>query len=204
MFPSSLLLRIANISIRYSCFTQLKISSQNFSKDGRTCDGLCLGQIFSYGFEADKGLWTPVDDTKVLDLGIRGDTILTYCLDADGQPHFIHGFSYAEAGWAEPGLEDYGSDKSSVPVNLIVNGPFNLTVNASIELPFFKNYIYTGTPHATKKTVLLDAFSRPESYKGSNEIRNTLPEQSSSSNTSARVSLLAALAALVLVPMAMM
>jgi len=72
-------------------------------RDGVECNGFCPGYLFGYGFNVDKVNWTmPLDQssTATFDLGLGGDTILTYCLASDGSPHFIHGFSYANNSWA--------------------------------------------------------------------------------------------------------
>lgn len=138
-----------------------------------TCNGLCPGFMFGYGFDFDRVSWTDAGSlSDTFDLGLGGDTILTYCLMSNGKPHFIHGFSYSKNGtWLEPGLteEQYGTEYSALPDALAVNG--------SIALPYQQNYLFNGTlPAAPKKDDLMKLFTDKANYQGSNDIRFEVPE----------------------------
>lgn len=148
------------------------------SDDDFTCDGLCPGYIFGYGFPFDRVNWTDAGGlSETFDLGLGGDAILTYCLASNGKPHFIHGFSYSRNGtWLEPGLteEQYGTEYSALPDNLAVNG--------SIALPYQQNYLFNGTlPASPRKDDLMELFSDDANYQGSNEDRFEIDELNSES-----------------------
>jgi len=93
------------------------------ANDNQLYNGLAPGYLFAYNFDKTFVNWTSTESGN-FNLSTSGDSILTYCLDADGNPHFIHGFTYAEGGWADAGLsaEEYGEAKSALPDELKAQG----------------------------------------------------------------------------------
>lgn len=143
---------------------QFEVPKETTPPDGsQIYNGLAPGSLYAYGFATDNVVWTSEGGNFTLDSD-AGDTILTYCIDADGDPHFIQGFSFAAGGWAEPGLpaEQYGASRSSLPDALKDQG--------AVEVPFLKNYIYNGTTAANLETLLVE-YADPSNYVGSNETR---------------------------------
>jgi len=143
--------------------------------------------MFGYGFEFNRVNWTDAGDWKdSFDLGLGGDTILTYCLASNGSPHFIHGFSYTNGSWAEPGLamEDYGTEHSALPEALAVNG--------SIALPYFQNYLFNGTTDfSSRKDDLIELFKSKKNYQGSNDMRFNVDELNEFSGSRGSVTIFA-------------
>jgi hypothetical protein len=133
--------------------------------------------------------WT--NDTN-FDLGISGDTILTYCINADGTPIFIHGMSYAQNGWANESLsaDEYGLEQSALPVELQQFG------YGSVQLPYHQNNVYNGSSQGLEKKDLLVLFAQLGNYMGSNEIRYQMPQLEGESTSGAGSSPRTALATL--------
>jgi hypothetical protein len=133
--------------------------------------------VFGFGFGKDAVTWT---NDSAFDLGISGDTILTYCLSADGNPIFLHGLSYADGGWVNASLaaDEYGLEKSSVPFELLQFG------YGSVELPYFQNNVYNGTSQGLVKRELLTEFANASNYMGSNDIRYEIPQLDGPAGTS--------------------
>jgi hypothetical protein len=125
--------------------------------------------VYGFGFGNDKVVWT---NDSAFDLGISGDTLLTYCLSADGNPIFLHGLSYADGGWANASLtaDEYGLERSAVPAELVQFG------YGSVELPYVQNNVYNGTSQGLVKRELLTEFANATNYMGSNEIRYEIPQ----------------------------
>jgi hypothetical protein len=125
--------------------------------------------VFGFGFGKDSVGWS--NDTA-FDLGISGDTILTYCINADGTPIFLHGMSYAKDGWANDSLtsDEYGLERSALPVELQQFG------YGSVQLPYHQNNVYNGTSQGLEKQELLVLFAQLNNYMGSNEIRYEMPQ----------------------------
>lgn len=134
--------------------------------------------MFGFGFGLDSVEWT--NDTA-FDLGISGDTILTYCMSADGIPTFIHGLSYAKEGWANATLsaDAYGLERSSLPAELSQFG------YGSVQVPYHQNLVYNGTSQGLEKQDLLQEFAKPSNYAGSNVVRYEMPQLDGPDDTSA-------------------
>jgi endonuclease I len=166
---------------------RIQVPEESFGgSDGKQkCRGWCPGTVYSYGFPADKGNWTDVDTTMPpFQLNYDGDSVLTYCINADEKPIFLNGFTNAPGGWAAPGLSDYGTASSSLPAGLELNG--------SVAVPYFPNYVYTGI-NKGRYDILLLAFSMTENYNGSYQ-RMTVPELNTSSSAKTSAILASALA----------
>jgi len=137
------------------------------------------GYLFAYGFEVTNVDWVADDSgaTGTFDLGQAGDSILVYCIDADSNPRFIMGFSFAPGGWADPGLsaDEYGPERSALPDDLKEHG--------NVAVPYFQNNIYNGTTSA-QKADLLDLFADPTNYDGSNTIRYDIEQLNTSGGLS--------------------
>jgi hypothetical protein len=162
--PSSLA-----FSFPFNVIRQFTVPESTTDSTGRTCNGLCPGFVFGFGFGKDSVGWT--NDTA-FDLGISGDTILTYCINADGTPIFIHGMSYAQNGWANESLssDEYGLEQSALPVELQQFG------YGSVQLPYHQNNVYNGSSQGLEKKDLLVLFAQLGNYMGSNEIRYQMPQ----------------------------
>lgn len=104
------------------------------------------------------------------DLSIGGDSILIYCMNADGEPHFITAFTYANGGFAEPGQDEdtYSFDRTSLPDDFVEYG--------FVAVPFLQNYRYVGPSSNPRKNESLIEYARAENYEGSNEQRTTMKE----------------------------
>jgi hypothetical protein len=166
---------------------RIQVPEESFGgSDGKQkCRGWCPGTVYSYGFPADKGNWTDVDTTMPpFQLNYDGDSVLTYCINADEKPIFLNAFTNAPGGWAAPGLSDYGTASSSLPAGLEQNG--------SVAVPYFPNYVYTGI-NKGRYDILLLAFSMTENYNGSYQ-RMTVPELNTSSSAKTSAILASALA----------
>lgn len=148
--------------------SQIDVPKSSIGGDNATYSGWAPGSIFSYGFKADKGQFRAYGsgDFNLNEDG-NGDTILTYCLNADGLPHFLNGFSFA-GNWSKAGLtaDQYGQSKSALPSALAEQG--------NVALPVLKNYFYIG-PTEEFKADLIVAYGDPNNYNGSNTIRATIP-----------------------------
>jgi hypothetical protein len=139
-------------------------------------EGIQAGQSFGYGASSPfNSQWEAVEGT-VFDLGINGDQLLVYCLNADDKPHFLWGFSY-NGNWSEPGLADYGTNTSALPEAL-------QTLGHTI-LPHKDNCLYNGT-QSGRKTDLQAAFMNASNYDCSDEARFEIadPQSGASSWTS--------------------
>lgn len=129
-------------------------------------------------------MWTHVN-TLPFALSSQGDTVLTYCLDGNGKPHFIHGFSYSPGGWAQPGLDNYTVlQQSALPETLKTAG--------SVQLPYYHNWIYIGTAVEPVEVLITEYYNNPSNYSGSDTVRNNYPglnnPPSSGGNISSRLS----------------
>lgn len=93
-------------------------------------------------------------DLKTVD----ADSILIYCLDADGKEIFLSAVTYHNDGFAEPRQAAYRPGETSLPENLAEKG--------SLALAFAPNYLYTG-PLEGARTTLLEALADPSNFKGS-------------------------------------
>jgi len=146
---------------------KIKVPEVTTDSKGNSCSGWCPGEVFSYGFPADQGMWTHVN-TLPFALSTQGDTVLTYCLDGNGKPHFIHGFSYAPGGWAQPGLDNYTVlQQSALPETLKTAG--------SVQLPYYQNWIYIGTAVEPVEVLITEYYNNPSNYSGSDTVRNNYP-----------------------------
>jgi hypothetical protein len=104
----------------------------------------------------------------------QGDVLFTYCLNADGLPHFLNAFAFhnqpdnTATAWAEAGLtaDDYGESTSALPLALTEQG--------FVALPLFKNHYYAG-PTEMFKQELVQAFMNASYYMGENDVRGTVP-----------------------------
>lgn len=178
-------------------FLQFTVPETSIGVNGKIFKGIGVGSLFSYGFgEDDDKQWALVEENSVFNLNVGGDTVLVYCLNADGSPHFLSGFSYAPDGWLEPGLtaEEYGGIDSSLPDELSVNG--------SVAVPYFQNYMYAGESSSiTTKEELVQAFGNPSNYEGQNEIPYLMPTVTSEawSLSTKQLTLSTTIAALVLI-----
>jgi hypothetical protein len=134
--------------------------------------------VYGLGFGDDRVTWT---NDSAFDLSISGDTILTYCISADGNPIFLHGLSYVDGGWANESLtaEEYGLERSAVPIELVQFG------YGSVELPYLQNFVYNGTSQGVEKKDLLLLFAQAGNYMGSNTIRYQMPQLEGSSTSGA-------------------
>jgi len=118
---------------------------------------------------------------QIFDIGLSGDNLFTYCLAADGTPHFIHGFTNADGGWAEfnQTTDEYRTERSALPEGLQGNG--------SIAVPYFQNYVFNGTSSLARKDEMILRFTNSSYYQGANEMRfdiaNLNNETTSSSTT---------------------
>ena len=147
---------------------QIDVPKTSIGGDNATYSGWAPGSIFSYGFKADEGQFrTYGSGTFNLNKDGKGDTLLTYCLNADGLPHFLNGFSFA-GNWSKAGLtaDQYGTAKSALPSALAEQG--------NVALPVLKNYFYVG-PTEEFKADLIVAYGDPNNYNGSNTVRATIP-----------------------------
>ena len=136
--------------------------------DNATYSGWAPGSIFSYGFAADEGDFRKYGSGNFnLNNDGKGDTILTYCLNADGLPHFLSAFSFA-GDFAKAGLSasDYGQAKSALPSQLAEFG--------NVALPVFKNYYYMGPTEAFKNELVV-AYGNASNYNGTDTVRATIP-----------------------------
>ena len=138
---------------------------------GQSCNGICRGGTFSYGFHESQA-WERVPtggSFKDFSLSSDGDTILLYCMNADGHPHFLNGYTFAEGGWAEPGLsaDEYGTARSALPEALETQG--------SVALPHFNNYVFAADPRGKTRADLLTVFANASNYMGRNDQRWDIP-----------------------------
>jgi hypothetical protein len=115
---------------------------------------------------------------------------LVYCLNADGRPYFLHGFSFNKGGWAAANLSSYATGQSSLPQQLHTQG--------AVAVPDFPDYVYLGPATAPLKSKLVSYFKDPKNYNGSFD-RKTVPDlgPKSGANPRAVSSLLAAAAIIV-------
>jgi hypothetical protein len=144
-----------------------------------TSPGLGVGALFSYGFNVSDDRWKQVDPQSPFQLNVAGDTILVYCMQSDGSPHFLSGFSYAPTGWMAAGLtaDAYGGTGSSLPSELSVNG--------SVAVKYFPNNVFNGaSSSSTTQDQLLKSYQDPSNYVGANNMRYQLPALTSSADKS--------------------
>lgn len=101
-------------------------------------------------------------------MGLSGDTLFTYCIDADNNPYFLNAFTNSGEFLAE-GLDatEYGTEKSALPASLAQAGVGFVT------LPYEQNYVYNGPTRDLKANLLIE-YAKPENYDGDNEIRMTI------------------------------
>ena len=98
-------------------------------------------------------------DDSIFDLSsTQPDSLLIYCYNADGIPHFLQALTYSDTGFSEAGLATYEFSETSIPDDLMSAG--------SIALPFQSNYLYSG-PREGNRDELLAAFADPANYAGS-------------------------------------
>jgi hypothetical protein len=124
-------------------------------------EGVKAGRSFGYGATSPlNSQWELVENT-VFDLGINGDQLLVYCLDADNKPNFLWGFSY-NGDWSEPGLADYGTNMSALPDSLAKLG--------HTTLPHKDNCLYNGT-QSGRKTDLQASFMNVSNWDCTDDAR---------------------------------
>lgn len=111
-----------------------------------------------------------------------GDSVFLYCYLGDSTVNPLVGYSNNNA-WAPAGLEveEYGSEKSALPDQLIEVG--------SIVLPHLDNYRYEG-PGVGEKQDLQAYMMDPNNWKGNDE---GLGDQGGSGATVGRITALATL-----------
>lgn len=139
------------------------------------CPGFCAGSIFSYGFaNPTQPTWEQdVVTSRVFALAtIDGDSFFMYCMDSNGKPNIINGFTYAQGGWAEAGLlmDDYGNARSALPEVLLRAGAGFVAVS------YAQNSIFDALSSSNQKEELMREFADPSNYKGSNTERFTLSQ----------------------------
>jgi hypothetical protein len=148
-------------------YQQIDVPKSTIGGDNATYGGWAPGSLISTGWSNSDKFRHYGSGQFNLNSDQKGDTILTYCLNADGLPHFLHGFSFA-GNWSDAGLNAtaYGLSGSALPLPLADQG--------SVALPLFKNYYYTGVTEAFK-SVLVKDYANASNYNGSNTIRATIP-----------------------------
>ena len=105
-------------------------------------------------------MWEIVDNS-LFDLSTtKPDNILIYCVNADGEPHFLSALLYSNQTFSEPSLASYDFSQTSLPSD------FDGSVDGTLNLPFSPNYLYEGI-RAGNKVELLAAFADPSNYVGS-------------------------------------
>lgn len=153
--------------------------------------GITAGNVFGYGvqFPKDTGTWEIVDQS-FFDLSTtQPDNIFVYCLNADGQPHFLQALTTNSDGFQEAGLAKYEYSETSLPAGLSESG--------SLVLPFAPSYLYEGIREGDKAE-LIAAFEDPANYKASNTPYNIVTSAvASTTTTTIRVLAQSAVAALV-------
>jgi hypothetical protein len=106
--------------------------------------------------------WTAIDGeeaTSIFDLSVLGDQVFTYCLSADGEPHFLWGLSY-NGDFLPSNMTNYGFNTSALPESLAETG--------HVALSHADNCIYRG-PDQVNKTELRLEFMKPENYECQND-----------------------------------
>jgi hypothetical protein len=123
--------------------------------------GIDAGKMFAYGVNltTDKGMWQVVDNSTFA-LHPDGDNILVYCINADGEPHFINAVSYS-GGFVAAGLESYNISESALPSRLSALG--------SVSFEGHPNWLYKGVQEADRAE-LIPAFSNATNWKGSDVV----------------------------------
>jgi hypothetical protein len=124
-------------------------------------DGVKAGTVFGYGvkFPLQEGEWADSEELKKFDLRTTSaDSMLVYCINADGKENFLSALTYNDNGFAEPQQTSYEPGETSVPENLAETG--------SLALAFAPNYLYTGPLNGTRAT-LLEALGDPVNFEGS-------------------------------------
>jgi endonuclease I len=117
--------------------------------------GIKAGAVFGYGvtFPSQEGEWAETEEQKMFDLRtVAADSMLVYCMDADGRENFLSAVTYNNDGFGS------GPGQTSLPENLVEIG--------SLALQFAPNYLYTGPLNGTR-TALLEALSNASNFKGS-------------------------------------
>lgn len=110
-------------------------------------------------FPLQKGEWIDSEEQTKFDLRtINADSMLIYCINADGKEIFLSALTYNNDGFAEPRQTSYSPGETSLPDNLEEAG--------SLALAFAPNYLYTGPLNGTR-TTLLQAFADPLNFEGS-------------------------------------
>ena len=106
-----------------------------------------------------------------LALSTRGDTIIVYCRQSEGDSFLgikpLGAVSFGAHGWTGSGVDQYETHESALPENLIAQG--------STELPHFDNYIYEGPRQGTSAD-LVDNIGNSKNWAGSNSEAIFFPE----------------------------
>jgi hypothetical protein len=128
--------------------------------------GIKAGTVFGFGVTfptkegEESGEWAENEEQKMFDLRtVDADSMLIYCMDADGKEIFLSAVTYNNDGFAEPRQTTYRPGETAKPENLAETG--------SLTLPFAPNYLYTGPLDGTR-TLLLEALADPSNFEGSN------------------------------------
>lgn len=113
---------------------------------------------------------------------VDADSLLVYCMNADGKEIFLSAVTYSDNGFVEPGQSSYKQGETSLPEELQDSG--------NLALPFAPHYLYNGPLQGVREE-LLEALGNPSNFQGSD-----VPYEI---NTSAALVLTPLLASLILV-----
>lgn len=120
------------------------------------------------------------DEEKMFDMRtVDSDSLLIYCMNADGKEIFLSAVTYNDDGFAEQGKSSYSPGETSVPEELQEAG--------NLALPFAPHYLYNGPLEGIRED-LLKAFADPSNFEGS-----SIPFEINTSKASARTQFLCTL-----------
>jgi hypothetical protein len=138
-----------------------------------------LGQSQIFGLYEESTNWETINDSTFA-LHPEGDNLFLYCLTAEGEPHFIYGFSFF-GEWDEAGLETYPVSNSALPASLEDVG--------SVAVEGFSNWRYAG-PRTGTPAVMKEAFSIQANWIGSDLRYDMSPPGTSAAASAASTTLL--------------